>query len=54
MKNNKIPEIQQVEAALTESEVLPPSPSLPFPRSPYVKKFKATDEGRTCFGWKIE
>lgn len=23
MKNNKIPEIQQAEAALTESEVLP-------------------------------
>ena len=52
MKNNKIPEIQQVEAALTESEVLPLPLSLSF--SAYVKKFKATDEGRTCFGWKVE
>ena len=50
MKNNKIPEIQQVEAALTESEVLP----LLLSFSAYVKKFKATDEGRTCFGWKVE
>ncbi len=48
MKNNEIPEIQQVEATLTESEVL----SLIF--LAYVKKFKAIREGRTCFGWEIE
>jgi hypothetical protein len=30
MKNNEIPEIQQVEAALTESEVLSLLPSLAF------------------------
>ena len=30
MKNNKIPEIQQAEAALTESEVLPRFLSLSF------------------------
>jgi hypothetical protein len=45
MKNNEIPEIQQVEATLTESEVL----SLSFFFA-YVKKFKATYEGCTCFG----
>jgi hypothetical protein len=47
MKNNEIPKIQQVEATLTESEVFS-FPLLIFLF--YVKKFKATHEGRTCFG----
>ena len=42
-KNNKIPKIQQIEITLTESKD-------PFFFVAYVKKFKASYEGRTCFG----